>query len=418
MRIAYLTQPYPPMVSGASIIAEQLAQSMARRGHEVLVIAASDTGRRSLVHQKNLTLLRLNSIRNPFRANQRLLRFPHKEVSQALRNFRPDLIHVHEPFQSGWLGLSYARAHDIPILYTAHQLPWFISSYLPDFPGLRSFVERIVWAYARWLAGQFTAILSPTKTISAVIKEKAGVKPVTIPYGIDLQTFDPQKHHGKGAEIREALGIPGEAPIILHVGRLDKDKGVDKVIRAAATVIPKSEAHLLIVGDGSQRSALEALCKSLGLESRVRFTGFVTDKHTLAGIYTASNIFISASEIETQGIVFIEAAACGLPIAAVNATCISEVVHEGLNGFLAGPGNIPALSSAIEKILRRPECARRMKANARLLAEGYDLEVSFDRHEKYYRFALSLSRRNSAETACASKKSTFKARSMPLIKAK
>ncbi|HQI20706.1 MAG TPA: glycosyltransferase, partial [Leptospiraceae bacterium] len=97
------------MVSGASILAEQLAQSMARRGHEVLVIAASDTGRRYSFQKDNLTVLRLESFRNPARANQRLLRFPGTAVMQELQDFKPDLIHAHEPFHSSLLGLKYAR---------------------------------------------------------------------------------------------------------------------------------------------------------------------------------------------------------------------------------------------------------------------------------------------------------------------
>jgi len=416
MRITYLTQPYPPMVSGASILAEQLAQSMARRGHEVLVIAASDTGRRYSFQKDNLTVLRLESFRNPARANQRLLRFPGTAVMQALQDFKPDLIHAHEPFHSSLLGLKYARQAHIPVLYTSHQLPWFIASYMPNLPGLRRSVESMAWNYARWLAGQFTAILSPTKTISNILREKTGLKSVTIPYGIDPQVFDPSLYPNAGIEVRQKYNIPAGASIILHVGRLDTDKGVDKVIRAAAKVIGKSEAHLLVVGDGSQRSTLENLCKGLGLESRVHFTGFITNKFELAKVYTAANVFVSASEIETQGIVFLEAAACGSPIAAVDATCISEVVHHGENGLLAEPGNIPALSHAIEKILRRPDCARRMQINALQLAKGYDLESSFDKHEKYYQFALGLTRQKNSMPTSA--RSAFKGKSLPLVKVK
>src|SRR5688572_12638912 len=190
MRIAYLTQSYPPMISGASIVAEQLANEMAKRGHEVLVIAASDTSNQYLVQKKNLTVLRLKSVQNPLRVNQRTIFFQKKSVLQALQEFQPDLIHTHEPLQIGLQGIKYAKQENIPILLTAHQLPWFVASYFPDISNLRMWVEKIVWKYASWIIKEFTCVISPTKTISRIIKSKTGLKPITINYGIDLETFN------------------------------------------------------------------------------------------------------------------------------------------------------------------------------------------------------------------------------------
>ncbi len=384
MRIAYLTQPYPPMVSGAAIVAEQLAKAMANLGHEVLVIAASESGSRYTVKQKNLTVLRLTSVHNPLRVGQRVMFFPRISVLKALKEFQPDVIHAHEPVQMGSLGLRYAKHAGIPITMTTHQLPWFLASYLPNIAILRTFIEKIIWKYAQQLAARFTTIISPTKTIANVIKARTGLKPTTINYGVDLQIFIPPFCNDEGLSLRTELNIPASAPIILHAGRLDTDKCVDRVILAAAIVIKRSDTHLLIAGDGCQKSELVLLCESLGIETRVHFLGFISHKDELAKIYRTSDVFVTASEIETQGIVLVEAAACGLPIVAVNSTCIPEVVHDGINGYLADSGDILGLSSALEKIITDKAGTKLMKVKSRFIAENYDMETSFLRHEKLY----------------------------------
>lgn len=384
MRIAYLTQPYPPMISGASLAAEELAKGMAKRGHEVLVIAASDTGQTYRTCEKNLTVLRLRSFSNPLHVKQRLLAFPHRTIMKTLREFQPDIIHTHEPAQTGILGLKYAHFHHIPVILTAHQLPWFIASYLPNIPFLHAMVEQFVWRYAGLLTGSFSSIIAPTKTISNIIQAKTGYQPTTIPYGIDLNTFHLNTTVAEAANLRSQYQIPLHAPIILHVGRLDADKNVERVLLAAESVIKKSNAYLLIVGDGRRKQALMELSASLGIEAHTHFVGFISKKSELAKIYRSADVFVTASEIETQGIVLLEAAACGLPSAAVNATCISEVVQDGKTGYLAQPGNIPALGNAIEKLLERSVEKRQMQIECRKLAEKYGVEPSTEKHEAFY----------------------------------
>src|SRR5688500_174275 len=114
MRIVYLTQSYPPMISGAALFAQQVAEAMAQRGHQVLVIAASDQDHPYLVKNGDLTVLRLQSIHNPMRVGQRFSLYPRREVLKALHDFQPEVIHAHEPLQLGMLGLEYARRADIP----------------------------------------------------------------------------------------------------------------------------------------------------------------------------------------------------------------------------------------------------------------------------------------------------------------
>ena len=384
MRIAYLTQSYPPMISGAALAVEKLATAMAQRGHQVLVIAASDRERPYHTYKDNLTIIRLSSIHNPMRAHQRFLLFPQFAIIKALKKFQPDIIHVHEPLQTAWAGISYARQHKLPITMTVHQLPAFAASYLPNLPILRQQIESLLWMYARALIKQFTAVITPSHNTSGLLANFTGIKANTISNGIDLQRFHPPLSSDDGTATRTRLNLPSNVPILLHIGRLDTDKSVDKVIRAAAPAIRESEAQLLIVGDGCEKKSLMGLCHTLGIAQRVHFTNLISDHQYLSEIYRMASIFITASEIETQGIVLLEAAASGLPIVAVDATCISEIVHDQVSGFLTMPGNIPDLSNRIITLLNNPERARMMGIDGRTLVEAHDIHRTWSLHEKLY----------------------------------
>ena len=371
------------MVSGAAIFAQRLAEGMSARGHHILVAAASDTGPAYLQQNGNLSILRLRSIHNPMRVGQRFMLPSRRAVLQALRDFQPDLIHTHDPFQLGLTGLEYARRAGIPVAFSIHQLPWFIASYLPS--NLRAQTESVLWKYAAWLLKQFSILLAPTRTISDIVAERTGLRPRTISYGLDLSAFSASPlNPDRERTLRRQLGLPANVLVILHVGRLDTDKRVDRVIRAAARTMSATEARLLLVGDGREKPALIQLARSLGVAERVHFPGFVTMEHGLPEIYRLARLFVTASEIETQGIVLLEAAASGLPIAAVRATCIPEIVHVGENGFLAEPGDIDALARSMTTILNNAELARQMGQASHRLAQIHDQRVTMDLHEELY----------------------------------
>jgi glycosyltransferase involved in cell wall biosynthesis len=384
MKIAYLTQSYPPMVSGASIFAEKLAERMAQRGHQVLVIAASDRGTPYLVKNDRLSLLHLRSYPNPMRTGQRFILPARRAILRALHDFQPDLIHSHDPFQLGLTGVEYVRNACIPIALNIHQLPWFVASYIPDVVGLRGYVETMLWSYARWVLKKFTLVVTPTQTINKIITDMTGIKSQAISYGIDLQTFHPHLSPDEETALRTQMNLPPSVPVILHVGRLDTDKRVDSVIQATARAMQKTDAHLLIVGDGRQKPTLKKLCKSLGIEKRCHFPGYISPDEGLPEIYRLANLFVTASEIETQGIVLLEAAASGLPIVALRATCIPEIVHDGVNGYLTEPNDTVALGNAIIDLLLNPNRAKTMGKTGRWLVQEHNIQTTFANYERMY----------------------------------
>ena len=383
MRIAYLTQSYPPMISGAALVVEHLATGMAGSGHKVLVIAASDTSNTYVVEKKNLTVLRLKSVHNPTRVGQRFTPYSRRSVTSALQDFRPEAIHSHEPMPISLPAIRYAGEMNVPTVITIHQLPPTATRHLPGY--LQVSMENLLWRYGRWYSKKFTALITPTETTSIQVRRIVGRPVTTISNGIDLRTFHPAREDEDEVAIRKKWNLPPDVPLLLHVGRLDPDKYVERVLQAAAQVMDGNNAHLLIVGDGVRKSALMNLSESLGISDRVHFTGFISTKQGLPELYRIARLFVNASEIETQGLVLLEAAASGLPIVAVRATCIPEIVHDGVNGFLAEPGDVEGLSRGMNALLSDENKVEQMGRASLALAQQHDNRFTIEAHERLYK---------------------------------
>jgi len=298
MKIAYITQSYPPMISGASIVVEKLATGMAARGHSVFVLAASDKGHAYITQKERLQIVRLASVPNPRRAEQNFVLWSQKAIREELSRFSPDVLHIHDLLTMGVFGVLTAQKLNTPIVSTIHQLPWFISAYLPKIPKLHETVEYSLWEYSRWLDKQCQIMVVPTETIAKIINKKAGFYPSVITNGVNLQQFsDIDLPANKRSSLLQKYGLASDRPIILHVGRLDTDKQVEIVIHAAAKTMRKTKAQLFVVGDGEHREVLIDLTNELGIQEHSHFPGFVSPLGDLPELYRLANIFVTASEI-------------------------------------------------------------------------------------------------------------------------
>ena len=255
MRITYISQSYPPTVSGASLATQRLAKGMVLRGHTVMVLAPSDLDKPYTEQDKQMRIVRLKSVRNPMRSYQKFVPFSYEQIHTEIKAFKPDLIHSHDVLTFCIFSLVAGKQMHIPVVTTIHQLPWFISAHLPDIPGLKPSIEECLWKYSRWLNKNCQAMIVPTEMVSHTVNTHAGFRPIVISNGIDINTFSASIGNStKDVRLYRKYDLDPELPIILHVGRLDIDKNVDVVIRAAARVINQAHAQLLVVGDGECRN--------------------------------------------------------------------------------------------------------------------------------------------------------------------
>jgi 1,2-diacylglycerol 3-alpha-glucosyltransferase len=196
-----------------------------------------------------------------------------------------------------------------------------------------------------------------------------------IPTGVDLARFRP----GPRESARRALDLSPGAPVVLYVGRLDREKSVDRVLlafdRLAGTL---DRAQLWLVGQGKETIALRRLASTLASGDRIHFAG-VCAHATLPVWYQAADLFLFASETETQGLVLAEAAACGLPAVTVAAAGCDEVVRDGETGILT-KADPAALAEAAIGLLLDAERRAALGVRARQVAErSFDVEQQIER---------------------------------------
>lgn len=383
MKIAMLSHTYPPMISGAALFAGRLAEALAKHGHDVLVITASEQGKPHQTCCGHLTVMRLSSVPNPFRVGQRNLLWPQQQTLSALHDFAPDILHVHDAFQLVYFALTYARKNRSPCIATLHGLPSLVSVHLPQ--RIRPIVEQALWRYATKLLHHFDAAVAPSETAAREFESHTRLHPKVISCGIDLEQFNHLALSSiQQTVLRYELGVPSGVPILLHVGRLDPEKNVEDVVRAAAHVINSTSAHLLVIGDGIARPSLENLCRELGIQQYCHFPGYVTDSGRLADIYRLANVFFTASCIETQGLVLLEAAACGLPIVAASCGAVPELIAHGVNGFLVAPDDTGAMAESILNILRNPNLEYKMRQASRRMSLPHDFQKTVNAYESFY----------------------------------
>ena len=177
-----------------------------------------------------------------------------------------------------------------------------------------------------------------------------------------------------------------DVPTVLYIGRVDPEKQVGTLIEAYLLAKEKiSSAQLVIVGDGVDKVRLQ---KKYGYEKSIKFLGRVVGDD-LYQLYRVGQVFATASEIETQGVVLIEAAASGLPLIAVNKGAVSEICRNEENGFLCKPGDINEISEAIVKVLTNPKMQAEMSKKSVGLAKEHDFERTLDKFINIYQKLIS-----------------------------
>jgi glycosyltransferase involved in cell wall biosynthesis len=385
MRIALVSQTYPPMVSGLSMAVCQLAEGLAERGHQVLVLAASERGESHTDDTPNLHLTRLRSFPTPLRVGQRWCWWPRRVLMRHLRAFRPELVHLHDPTLGALQVPGPVHQLGLPLVITVHALPINVVHIVQAPRRLQRWIESTLWHVAARRLTRFDAVVAPSEYAAASYARHAGGHPIAISNGVDLLRF----HPGSGSsQERESLagrfGLDPGRPILLHVGRLDREKDVDLVIRAAARTMGQADAQLLVIGDGNDRRRLMSLVRELGIEDRSCLPGYL-GREDLPPAYCLATVFAISSRIEAEGIVVLEAAASGLPVVAVRATSMPELVERSGCGYLVEPGDVEGMADRLVGLLHDPAQRERLSLAALAMARQHSYEITLDRHEALYR---------------------------------
>lgn len=347
MKVLIVTDVYFPMVGGVPVSIRQLSQELSYHGNEVHILAPSSTVRNVTTKEGAVVVHKIASVTLHKKRGIRLS-IDVVRIGQLIKKLQPDIIHIMTPGTTTQTAIIVAKSMGVPVVGTAHVIannlltPWHLSKTVEK--PMEYFLNKQIIG----LFKQLDFVITPSH-IAAQFFQKIGFKkPIqAISNGIYLQKFQQQSEKAKEV-LRKKLSLPNKQTL-LYVGRLDKEKRVDILLKAVAKVQDICDIHTVIVGKGMEASTLSALAKRLKITDKITFVGYLSDDE-LPTIYQLANIFIMPGDAELQSIATLEAMASGLPIIAADAIALPQLVHNGKNGYLFRPNNPLDLANAIQKL--------------------------------------------------------------------
>ncbi len=370
MKIALTVDSFVEDHGGVSTAVGDLARNLRQCGHQIKVFTSADSSH----GHSTLDIVGLRAFQYERFPGGRAPVAPFALI-QALADFNPDVIHNHSMSTMGVQALAASRLLKIPILSTCHVLLAGFLQYAPiPLEGI-PFSRDIAWLYTAFYFNRFSQVTTPSVSMKRELLAHGVYMPVVvISNGIDTEFFT-----------RKSCSQVNTSQIsLLHVGRLGYEKRVDVLIRAFALLIPDyPNIKLQVVGDGPDINTLKRLAADLGIAGRVNFTGFIP-RYRLPEIYHQADIFITASTVETQGLVVLEAMASGLPIVGVNAMALPDLIKQGVNGYLVDPDDALALAHAIAILVRSEALRNTFGYQSRHLAQEHSFPNVIPTYEKLY----------------------------------
>jgi len=388
MKILIASDLHYPTINGVATFSRNLARGLADHGHEVLVIAPSQSGKKCKEVDGNHVIIRTNSISFPFYQNFRISPNPMREVKKIIEDFDPDVIHIQMVLWIGNAALKVGNKKGIPIVSTNHAMPENLMDNLKLLAPVSRPINYILKAYGARFHSKADYVTLPTQAAIDMFNanDKIVVPMSPVSNGIDLGRFTPTL---ADKDIYKTFELPLDAPIVTYIGRLDAEKHLSVLMRAFARVhATHPDAHLLVVGDGTDAPHLHEMMYELGLDERTTFTGKVSDED-LVHLHKVGTVYCMPSPAELQSIATLEAMASGQPIVAVDAGALRELCQHERNGFLCEKDNDEQIADGIRAIISDAKLRTRFSKESLAIAKTHDLETTLKQFETIYRSLLN-----------------------------
>ncbi len=358
LRIAVVTETYPPEVNGVALSLGCFVNGLHARGHEVQLVrprqdqgdCAGNDARFEEVLMRGIPIPRYPSLKMGLPAKQALIR---------LWSFcRPDLVHIVTEGPLGWSALQAALKLKLPVC----------SDFRTNFHAYSGhygvgWLKRPIAAYLRKFHNRTLCTMVPTAAMKNDLAKLGFRDLAVIARGVDTVRFDPALGN---AALRESWGAAADDPVVIHVGRISPEKNLQDLFTAFEAMRAREpRAKLVMVGDGPQRANLQAQYP------HAIFAGMRVGEE-LARYFASGDIFLFPSLTETYGNVTMEAMASGLAVVAYNYAAAAEHIGHNVSGLLADLGDGEAFASLAAGLVTEPARYRAMGAQARRHAEGLD----------------------------------------------
>jgi glycosyltransferase involved in cell wall biosynthesis len=297
---------------------------------------------------------------------------PGFQLRRALNEFKPDVIHAINPVLLAAGAVAYARQRRIPLVASYH-------AHLPTYAHLYKigWLEGAGWRYIRMLHNSAQVNLATSRATLQCLAEH-GIERLDLwPYGIETEHFHPRMRSEQW-RARLSGGEP-DKPLLLYVGRLAKEKKIERLLCAVAD---RDDVRLAIVGDGPLRDEL----KQAFAGTPTTFHGFLSGED-LAHAYASADVFLLPSDTETLGFVTLEAHAAGLPVIAADSPAAHELIEQGVDGYRYDPSRRGELRRVVDRLLADPARLAEMRLAARRAVGDVTWRNATDTLKGFYRLA-------------------------------
>jgi 1,2-diacylglycerol 3-alpha-glucosyltransferase len=372
MNIAFFSESYKPYLSGVTNSIETLKNALEKRGHNVIVFSPDYPGA-----DADSSVIRFPSLPSPYPGYR--LAVPIKfKILETLKKHKIQIVHSHSPYQLGITSMHYAHKLEVPFIFTMHTM---LGQYMHYFPLISSKLTGTFTAkYVEWFCNKCDRIIVPTKSVEqSLVRGGVRTKINIVPTGLDITLAE--KASPKG--VREGLGIPHDAKILLFVGRLAREKNIPFLFNAFKRIRKEMDNVYLVIAAGGP---IEGYLKNLAPEN-VIFAGQQRYPKVL-DYYAAADIFVFSSHTETQGLVISEAMSCGLPQVVVKAPGVKDVVIDGYTGILTRDA-FSSFADQCLRLLKNPTLLKAYSKNSYSTAKKlYSSEVFGQKIEQVYKSVL------------------------------
>lgn len=332
MKVALFTETYLPHINGVVTHVKSLKDGLEKLGHQVLIVTADKNAKKHYVKEN---VLHCPGIEAKHFYNYGVAKPISHTRLKYIKDFNPDIIHVHNEFGIGIFGILTAKSLQVPLVYTLHTMYDDYIYYVAPAPLIGA-AKKISRKYFKLFAKSANAITGPSLKCTEYLK-LAGInkKVHVIPNPVELDLFSPENISNEiKLNLRMQLNIANDVMIACFVGRIGKEKSVDILLEYWSKVITQNDKiHLMIIGEGPEIKSLKQMADNLQITNMVSFVGRV-EHPNLPPYYAISDLYITASLSDTNSISMLEGMATGLPVLKRLDLLNEHEVNNGVTGFI------------------------------------------------------------------------------------
>ena len=362
MKILMLTDVYFPRVNGVSTSIQTFRRELRELGHEIWVVAP-EYGQPT-ADERDID--RIISRQVLFDPEDRMMR--PRLLARRLESFQRsnfDLVHVQTPFVAHYAGLRLARRLGIPCVETYHTFfEEYLFHYLPILPkGVWRAVAR---RFSRRQCNQLDGLVVPSQAmLEVLVRYGVRTRMRVIPTGMPEDNFQ----EGDSVAFRTRHDIGRDQPVLVYVGRVAFEKNIEFLLHVTHELKRTTHPHvmLIVAGEGPAKNRLRRLGSALGLETNLRFVGYLARGADLSSCYQAGDAFVFASRTETQGLVLLEAMSLGVPVVSTAVMGTRDILAVE-RGALVAEEDILHFAAQVRRLLDDAELRRRLGEEGRVYA--------------------------------------------------